>query len=97
MPIRWQICLALLEEKRPGFLQEIGSDSERKPMSLYFSFYLLSEIQQSVTADELCKHYAPWEAMLAKDCTTFPEWPENWARSDCHAWSCASAWFLLQK
>ena len=88
---------AVQEKERAGFLREICADPELKPMSLYFSFYLLSAIQKYGTPEELRKHYAPWEAMLAKGCTTFPERTDEWTRSDCHAWSCAPAWFLIQK
>ena len=87
---------AVPEEERTDFLREITADKELKPMSLYFSFYLLSAIMKYGTAEELRAHYAPWEEMLKSGSTTFPERPEVWRRSECHAWSCAPAWFLLR-
>ena len=74
---------------------EICADPELKPMSLYFSFYLLAAVMKYGTAEELRAHYAPWEEMLKNGSTTFPEKP-GWCRSECHAWSCAPAWFLLR-
>ena len=73
----------------------LTADPELKQMSLYFSFYLLSAIAKYGTAEELRAHYAPWEEMLNKGCTTFPEKPDG-GRSECHAWSCAPACFLLR-
>ena len=87
---------AVSEPERAPFLREICADPELKPMSLYFSFYLLAAVMKYGTAEELRAHYAPWEAMLEKGCTTFPERPDPWCRSECHAWSCAPAWFLLR-
>ncbi len=86
---------AVPKQERASFLREICADSSLKQMSLYFSFYLLAAIMKYGTAEELRAHYAPWEMMLEKGCTTFPEKPEN-SRSECHAWSCAPAWFLLR-
>ena len=86
---------AVPEPDRAGFLREICADSELKPMSLYFSFYLLSAIEKYGTPEELRAHYAPWEEMLKNGSTTFPEKPGS-CRSECHAWSCAPAWFLLR-
>ena len=86
---------AVPEPERAAFLREICADPELKPMSLYFSFYLLAAVMKYGTAAELRAHYAPWEKMLEKGCTTFPEKPGP-CRSECHAWSCAPAWFLLR-
>ena len=86
---------AVPESNRADFLREICADPELKPMSLYFSFYLLSAIAKYGTAEELRAHYAPWEEMLKKGCTTFQEKPDG-GRSECHAWSCAPACFLLR-
>ena len=86
---------AVPESDRTDFLREICADPGLKPMSLYFSFYLLAAIAKYGTAEELRSHYAPWEEMLKKGSTTFPEKP-GWCRSECHAWSCAPAWFLLR-
>ena len=86
---------AVPEEKRAGFLREICADTRLKQMTLYFSFYLLSAIMKYGTPEELRAHYAPWEEMLACGSTTFPEKPGP-CRSECHAWSCAPAYFLLR-
>jgi len=86
---------AVREPERTDFLREICADPELKPMSLYFSFYLLAAVMKYGTAEELRAHYAPWEEMLKNGSTTFPEKP-GWSRSECHAWSCAPAWFLLR-
>ena len=86
---------AVPEPERAAFLREICADAELKPMSLYFSFYLLAAVMKYGTAAELRACYAPWERMLEKGCTTFPEKPGS-CRSECHAWSCAPAWFLLR-
>lgn len=86
---------AVPESNRADFLREISADPELKPMSLYFSFYLLAAIAKYGTAEELRSHYAPWEDMLKNGSTTFPEKP-GLCRSECHAWSCAPAWFLLR-
>ncbi|MBR2509601.1 MAG: hypothetical protein IKB71_07615 [Lentisphaeria bacterium] len=86
---------AVPESERADFLREICADTELKQMTLYFSFYLLAAIFKYGTAEELRSHYAAWEKMLQKGCTTFPETP-GMARSECHAWSCAPAWFLLR-
>ena len=87
---------AVPETERSSFLREISADKELKPMSLYFSFYFLSAVMKYGTPQELRAHYAPWEEMLKSGSTTFPERPEVWRRSECHAWSCAPAWFLLR-
>ena len=86
---------AVPKEERPGFLREICADAELTPMTLYFSFYLLFALEKYGTAEELRAHYAPWEEMLRNGSTTFPEKP-GLCRSECHAWSCAPAWFLLR-
>ena len=86
---------AVPEAERAGFLREVCADRELKPMTLYFSFYLLSALMKYGSAEELRSHYAPWEEMLEAGCTTFPEKPGA-CRSECHAWSCAPAWFLLR-
>ena len=86
---------AVPEAERADFLREICADKELTQMTLYFSFYLLAAIAKYGTAEELRLHYAPWEKMLRKGCTTFPEMPDR-GRSECHAWSCAPAWFILR-
>ena len=86
---------AVPEAERGAFLREIRGDDTLAPMTLYFSFYLLSAVMKYGTAAELRACYAPWEEMLKKGCTTFPEKPGP-CRSECHAWSCAPAWFLLR-
>ncbi|MBQ6471414.1 MAG: hypothetical protein IJJ33_05485 [Victivallales bacterium] len=86
---------AVPEPERPAFLREIYADSSLKQMSMYFSFYLLAAIMKYGTPQELRAHYAPWEKMLDNGSTTFPEKPGP-CRSECHAWSCAPAWFLLR-
>ena len=86
---------AVSEAERADFLREICADTELNQMTLYFSFYLLAAIAKYGTPEELRSHYAPWEKMLQKGCTTFPETP-GIARSECHAWSCAPAWFILR-
>ena len=85
---------AVPEQERTVFLREICADSNLRQMSLYFSFYLLDAIMKYGTPEELRAHLAPWEEMLKRGCTTFPEKPGD-SRSECHAWSCAPAWFLL--
>ena len=86
---------AVPESERPDFLREVCADSSLKQMTLYFSFYLLAAVHKYGTAQEMREQYAPWERMLSNGCTTFPE-KNGPSRSECHAWSCAPAWFLLR-
>ena len=86
---------AVPEAERGAFLREIRKDDTLAPMTLYFSFYLLSAVMKYGTAAELRACYAPWDRMLENGSTTFPEKPGP-CRSECHAWSCAPAWFLLR-
>ena len=85
---------AVPEAECPAFLREVLADPELTQPTLYFNFYVLSALDRYGTRAELRARLKPWEEMLARGLTTFPETSSPHARSLCHAWSCAPACFL---
>ena len=78
-------------------MKEMLGKAQREQYGVGFFNAVNVEMARAVieTAEELRAHYAPWEEMLRNGSTTFPEKPGS-CRSECHAWSCAPAWFLLR-
>lgn len=83
------------EEESRSLMPKILSDTGLVQCTFYYRFYLFRALEKTGMAHLYLQQLEPWREMLKMGLTTFAERPEP-TRSDCHAWSAAPNYDLLQ-
>ena len=82
-------------DPKPWLVEAVQDQTLIQP-TLYFSFYLLEALRKTGNRQLFLPLLAPWRRLVEMGYTTFPEVPSPSSRSECHGWSCAPVYALLQ-
>ncbi len=83
------------EGKNQEVLHRLYKDSTLTQMSLQFQAYFHKALVKYGLANEYLDYLDTWKQLIDWGFTTFPEYPELNARSDCHPWNAYPAYELL--
>ena len=81
--------------RQRDFAAEVVNDRRLIPASLYFSFYVLEALRKCGDTVNFFRALEPWEKLLERGFTTFPETPSAGSRSECHAWSASPVYEFI--
>ncbi len=76
-------------------LPRIIKDTTLIQASMQFRAYFNKALVNAGMENEYLNYLDPWKKMIGWGFTTFPEYPDLNARSDCHAWNAFPAYELL--
>ncbi len=76
-------------------LPRIIKDTTLIQSSMQFRAYFHKALVNAEMEEEYLSYLKPWKKMIEWGFTTFPEYPDLNARSDCHAWNAFPAYELL--
>ena len=73
-------------EKAKSMLKIALADSSLVPCSFVLQFYLFRALEKAGMYEETGNLWNAWKNLIDMNCTTVPEIPGKYTRSECHAW-----------
>jgi len=83
----WAVLAGLTSDERAKeIMNKALSDKTLVPCSFVLQFYLFRALEKAGLYDETEKLWPMWKELIDLGCTTVPEIPGKFVRSECHAW-----------
>ena len=82
--------------KARSVVDQMLSDKSLTQASIYFRAYTNAALSEAGLGDRFLDLLGPWHHMLENHLTTWAEWDQPNARSDCHAWGASPNFELLR-